>query len=101
MYIPAVPLTPMNLSYIALQRAKFLAGLPGPDFPQQLSKPDPAMRGESSFVKKGVPEDVGRLSAAGKRALGLGDVPFEIKDDLPEGEKEMLKLANEKLYGAK
>lgn len=103
MYIPAVPLTPLNLEYILRQREKFLAGAPPPDFPQQTDK-DVSIRGEVAFVKKGVPDDVGRHAGEfGKRAMGLGTQPFDVNaiKNLGDGEAEMLAFANKVLYGSK
>jgi hypothetical protein len=61
MYIPSVPLTPQNLSYLARQREAFEKGRPPPDFPQG--------RGEAGFVGLGREEDV--VGAEGRRAMGL------------------------------
>ena len=61
MYIPSVPLTPQNLSYLARQKDAFIAGRPPPDFPQG--------RGEAGFVGLGREEDV--VGELGRRAMGL------------------------------
>jgi hypothetical protein len=50
MYIPSVPLTPLNLEYVKHQRESFLAARPPPDFPGGV--------GESSFQGTGRQEDV-------------------------------------------
>ena len=61
MYIPAVPVTPQNVAYIARQKETFLTGAPPPDFPQG--------PGEGKFVGVGRPADI--VHEEGKRAMGL------------------------------
>ncbi|KAI0339923.1 DUF1479-domain-containing protein [Trametopsis cervina] len=61
MYIPAVPSTPANASYIARQKESFLQGLPPPDFPK--------WAGEGGFTGLGKPEDIDTL--VGRKAMGL------------------------------
>ncbi|PPQ71598.1 hypothetical protein CVT24_006458 [Panaeolus cyanescens] len=61
LYIPTVPLTIGNASYLRDQRINFLAGLPAPDFP--------GGEGETRFMGRGTPDDV--LSEEGRRMLGL------------------------------
>ncbi|PPQ78587.1 hypothetical protein CVT25_010563 [Psilocybe cyanescens] len=68
-YIPAVPLTLHNASYLRDQRINFLAGLPPPDFP--------GGQGESKFVGRASADDV-PLSGAARQLYGLeGFVPDE------------------------
>ncbi|PPQ86996.1 hypothetical protein CVT26_005465, partial [Gymnopilus dilepis] len=64
MYIPAVPLTPSNKSYIQRQAETFLQGKCPPDMPQG--------PGEAAFVGTGRAEDV--CGEAGRRAMGLVDI---------------------------
>ena len=61
MYIPAVPLTPMNADYVRRQKERFVQGLPPPDFPPG--------KGEAEYAGVGRPEDI--ESPVGKRAMGL------------------------------
>ncbi|KAG6904910.1 hypothetical protein DXG01_006269 [Tephrocybe rancida] len=61
MYIPAVPLTPLNQKYIERQRETFLKGECPPDFPKG--------PGEASFIGVGKADDI--LAPAGRRAMGL------------------------------
>lgn len=61
MYIPAVPLTPMNADYVRRQKERFVQGLPPPDFPPG--------KGESEYAGVGRPEDID--SPVGKQAMGL------------------------------
>lgn len=62
MYIPSVPLTPMNKAYIERQKDSFLKGIRPPDFP-------PASKDEHDFVGIGSATDI--LEAAGRRAMLL------------------------------
>ncbi|KAK0494059.1 hypothetical protein EDD18DRAFT_1403122 [Armillaria luteobubalina] len=62
MYIPSVPLTPMNRAYIERQRDSFLKGVRPPDFP-------PASKDEHDFVGIGSATDI--LETAGRRAMLL------------------------------
>ncbi|KAF8181820.1 hypothetical protein BJ912DRAFT_906656 [Pholiota molesta] len=61
MYIPAVPLTVHNASYLRDQRINFLAGLPPPDFP--------GGEGESQFIGRGSVADIN--TDEGRRLYGL------------------------------
>ncbi|KAG7444743.1 DUF1479-domain-containing protein [Guyanagaster necrorhizus] len=62
MYIPSVPLTPMNKSYIERQRDSFLKGIRPPDFP-------PGIKNEHEFIGMGSAVDI--LEPAGRRAMLL------------------------------
>ncbi len=62
MYIPSVPLTPMNKAYIERQKGSFLKGIRPPDFP-------PASKDEHDFVGIGSVTDI--LEPAGRRAMLL------------------------------
>lgn len=93
MYIPAVPLTPHNLSYIVRQREHFLSGAPAPDYPQNTSHIS-----EAGLVKKGTKEDIGTDPVA-LRAMGIGSVPFNVDEEgLPVGARKMREMANQMLY---
>jgi hypothetical protein len=61
MYIPALPLTPVNQDYVNRQAVTFLAGQRPPDFPKG--------PGEAEYVGVATIADV--ISEAGKRAMGL------------------------------
>ncbi|KAG6877918.1 hypothetical protein C0992_009000 [Termitomyces sp. T32_za158] len=61
MYIPAVPLTPLNQKYVERQREAFLKGECPPDFPKG--------PGEAIFTGVGKVDDI--LSPIGRRAMGL------------------------------
>ncbi|KAF8953191.1 hypothetical protein BDZ97DRAFT_1679874 [Flammula alnicola] len=61
LYIPAVPLTIHNASYMRDQRINFLAGLPAPDFP--------GGEGESKFVGRGSVQEI--QTEEGRRMFGL------------------------------
>jgi hypothetical protein len=94
MYIPAMPLTPLNLKYIIRQREHFLSGMPAPDFPQNNSH-----GGEANFVDKGLLEHLG-TDPISLRAMGFGDVPFPLDDGNAEASsvRAMRELANQMLY---
>jgi hypothetical protein len=62
MYIPAVPLTPQNLAYVARQKKTFLEGAVPPDFPQDDG-------GEQNFVGRGIKADL--RSEEARRAMGF------------------------------
>ncbi len=62
MYIPAVPLTPMNQAYIEKQKERFLSANRPPDFPQGMS--------EAKFAGIATVKDI--VSAEGRRAMGIG-----------------------------
>ena len=61
MYIPAVPLTPMNQAYIEKQKERFLASNRPPDFPQGMS--------EAKFAGIATFKDI--ISPEGRRAMGF------------------------------
>jgi hypothetical protein len=63
MYIPAVPLTAQNASYIVRQKESFLAGAPPPDFPQDDG-------GERGFIGGGTEADL--VSQEARLAMGFG-----------------------------
>ncbi|KAF5309928.1 hypothetical protein D9619_010556 [Psilocybe cf. subviscida] len=66
LYIPAVPLTVHNASYLRDQRINFFAGLPPHDFP--------GGEGESNFVGRATAADI--HSEEGRRMLGLDTFPL-------------------------
>lgn len=61
MYIPAMPLTPQNLSYIQKQKDAFLEGATPPDFPKT--------SGENGHVGVGKEGDV--IGDTARRAMGF------------------------------
>ncbi|KAJ7760633.1 hypothetical protein DFH07DRAFT_816198 [Mycena maculata] len=61
MYIPSVPLTPANASYITRQRDQFIKGLPPPDFPVATTG--------VGFV--GLAKDEDLEEPLGRKAMGL------------------------------
>jgi len=61
MYIPAVPHTPANASYVARQKESFLQGVPPPDFPK--------WDGEAGFAGLGTPDDID--TPIGRKAMGF------------------------------
>lgn len=86
LYIPACPLTPHNAAYIARQRAAFVAGHPGPDFP--------GGEGEAHHVgRPGVAETAASITADGRRAMGLEGWDGEA-DGLTSAQREAMHRAN-------
>jgi hypothetical protein len=85
MYIPAVPLTSLNLRYTVRQRAH---GMLAPGFPHG---------GESNFVNRGLLEHLG-TDPVSLRSLGLGDVPFPLDNFKALCAKATRELANQMLY---
>ena len=65
MYIGAVPKTPQNLAYVALQAQTFLAGQNPPDFP----------KAKEGTTFKGLGKDVDIKEPASRFAMGL---PIEV-----------------------
>ncbi|KAF5379767.1 hypothetical protein D9615_005720 [Tricholomella constricta] len=61
MYIPAVPLTPINMSYVNRQKEAFLASQRPPDFPKG--------PGEDKFIGVAGADDI--AAPIGRRAMGL------------------------------
>ncbi|KAJ5889058.1 hypothetical protein N7495_009099 [Penicillium taxi] len=85
MYIPATPLCDMNVEYLLKQRKAALEYSPPWDFPGAGSV------GEFGF--KGA-TDWSALNIDGKRAMGMGDSPWEITHEMSEGEKAAIRSAN-------
>jgi hypothetical protein len=57
LYIPAVPLSPINAAYLKDQSESFLAGIPPPDFPGGV--------GERQFIGRGTMEDMSESAKQG------------------------------------
>ncbi|CAN6674327.1 hypothetical protein TRVA0_051S00958 [Trichomonascus vanleenenianus] len=91
LYIPACPLTESNLEHLVEIRKHFYELAPGPDFPQN------GGIGESKFIGVGTVDDI--KSTDGKRAMGVGEVPFDVNAAQNEGERKMYELANRTLWG--
>ncbi|KAL6305120.1 hypothetical protein BKA93DRAFT_817078 [Sparassis latifolia] len=82
LYIPAVPLTEHNATYLREQRLAFKGGLPPPDFP--------GGDGESRFFGRATTEDVEGVE--GRRLLGLE--PFEVPSGATAAEVKLIHAAN-------
>lgn len=91
MYIPATPLCDMNVDYLLKQRQAALSYSPPWDFPGAGGP------GEMGF--QGAMSDWSSLSPEGRRAMGLGDKPWQITDAMSEGEKEAVRSANKACFG--
>jgi len=85
-YIPAVPLTVGNSAYLRDQLANFMRGAPAPDFP--------GGEGESTFVGRGIPEDV--KTVEGRRVLGLS--PYDVTAVSTPGAQYVVEQANKILF---
>ncbi|KAI5481415.1 hypothetical protein MNV49_004171 [Pseudohyphozyma bogoriensis] len=82
MYIPAIPLTKNNWTYVAQQREEFLQGVPPSDFP--------GGDGEQFFTGRATGDDV--VGAEARRAMGLDLFDEKItKSDL---ERDLVKYVN-------
>jgi hypothetical protein len=90
MYIPATPICEMNVEYLVRQRQAALAYSPPPDFPGAGGP------GESGFQGA---VDWSSLSPDGLQAMGLGMKPWEITENMSEGQKRAIKRANEICFG--
>ena len=84
-YIPATPLTPVNVEALKKQKEAALTGGVPPDFP---GAGNPAV-GEGNFVGKVDWE------TAGAREMGMGTRGWEETDDMTEGEREAVRTGNE------
>lgn len=82
MYIPSVPMTPLNAAYVADQRDAFRNRIPPPDFPGGV--------GESQFRGTGTPDDVKGTDA--RRGMGLE--AFEVSDTMPANERAVVEACN-------
>jgi len=87
LYVPAVPLTPQNASYVAKQREAFLVGKPPQDFPQGV--------GEGAFDRKGLVEHI--ISKEGRKAMGLEEYDVAPQDKGVEGAEKAIQKANQYL----
>ncbi|OAX35739.1 DUF1479-domain-containing protein [Rhizopogon vinicolor AM-OR11-026] len=83
-YIPAVPLSLKNASYLRDQRNNFEQGLPSPDFP--------GGSGESTFIGRATPQDI--TTRQGRQAVGLE--PFMSRGI---AHNELVDAANRVLFG--
>ncbi|KAI0051476.1 DUF1479-domain-containing protein [Auriscalpium vulgare] len=84
LYIPAVPLTEHNASYLRDQRHNFVNGLPAPDFP--------GGEGESHFVHRGTVDAL--KDTDGRRLLGFEAFPIP-SNATSVGEQRVIQVAND------
>lgn len=90
LYIPATPLCEMNVDYLLKQREAALSYSPPWDFPGAGGS------GEAGF--KGA-LDWSSIRPEGQRAMGIGNERWGITDDMSEGEKQVVRYANESCFG--
>lgn len=85
LYIPATPLCDMNVDYLLKQRQAAITYSPPWDFPGAGGP------GEMGFQDA---MDWSTLGVEGQRAMGLGNMSWEITDAMSEGAKEAVRAAN-------
>ncbi|KAL2163311.1 hypothetical protein VTH06DRAFT_5368 [Thermothelomyces fergusii] len=85
LYIPVCPTTVANAEYVARQRAAFLRGTPGPDFPGGEGESRHIGRATEEYIKK-------HCDPLGVQAMGL-DRLATAEDDTPGG-KAAVEKAN-------
>lgn len=85
MYIPAIPLTAANHSYVLQQRKAFLSGRVPFDFP--------GGEGEANFAGRATEEEIKSLEA--RQAMGLA--PFEKTAGMTDAEKALIDECNANL----
>lgn len=90
LYIPATPLCEMNIDYLINQRDSALKYSPPKDFPGA------GQEGELGFKNA---MDWSSISTDGLRAMGMGDEPWEINEDMSEGEKAAIRVGNIRCFG--
>ena len=90
LYIPATPLCDMNIDYLLKQRNAAINLSPPWDFP---GAGGPGESGFKGFV------DWSSIGLEGQRAMGMGNMPWEITDSMSEGEKEAVRFANRACFG--
>lgn len=89
LYIPATPLCGMNIDYLLKQREAALKYSPPKDFPGAGGP------GELGF-KDAI--DWSMLSPDGLQAMGMGKKPWEISEDMTEGEKAAIREGNKRCF---
>ncbi|KAL4925169.1 uncharacterized protein BDV17DRAFT_284146 [Aspergillus undulatus] len=89
LYIPATPMCDMNVDYLLKQRKAALAYSPPWDFP--------GAGGSGEIGFKGA-LDWNSISPEGQRAMGLGEQRWEITDDMTEGERQAVEVANKACF---
>ncbi|KAJ6109045.1 hypothetical protein N7486_001279 [Penicillium sp. IBT 16267x] len=86
MYIPATPLCDMNVQYLLKQRQAALTYSPPWDFPGAGGDGEIGFRGALDWSS---------LNPEGQRAMGFGNIPWKITEDMTEGERQAVESANE------
>jgi hypothetical protein len=87
-HLPAMlDISPSSAEYLLRQREAFKAGRPSPDFPQG--------QGESQNFGRASPDDV--TGSEARQLLGLQ--PFVLRESMSSGEENLIRKANEVLFG--
>ncbi|KAL3452117.1 hypothetical protein BJX65DRAFT_293304 [Aspergillus insuetus] len=90
LYIPATPMCDMNVDYLLKQRRAALDYSPPWDFP--------GAGGPGEIGFKGA-LDWNSINKEGQRAMGMGEQPWKITDDMTEGERKVVEAANNACFG--
>ncbi|KAL2801065.1 hypothetical protein BJX66DRAFT_321034 [Aspergillus keveii] len=85
LYIPATPMCDMNVDYLLKQRRAALDYSPPWDFP--------GAGGPGEIGFEGV-LDWNSINKEGQRAMGMGEQPWKITNDMTEGERRVVEAAN-------
>ncbi|RVX68092.1 hypothetical protein B0A52_08231 [Exophiala mesophila] len=89
LYIPACAMTKSNLEFLERQRKSALKYSPPPDFP--------GAGGDGEIGFHGA-IDWHQINAQGKRAMGLGNMPWEVQEGMSEGERRVIEEGNRRLF---
>ncbi|KAI5287793.1 hypothetical protein KEM54_005731 [Ascosphaera aggregata] len=89
MYIPVTPLCSKNAEYLKRQREAAMAYSPAPDFPGAGGPGEAGFKGATDWT---------RVSEDGLQAMGMGSKPWAITEDMSDGERRVVKKANQLLY---
>lgn len=82
-------MTPGNVSYLCRQREAALSYSPPPDFPGAGGPGETGFQGQV---------DWNSVSSDGLQAMGMGSKPWEIKDNMTEGERIVIESANKQCF---
>ncbi|EXJ80326.1 hypothetical protein A1O1_08470 [Capronia coronata CBS 617.96] len=89
LYIPACAITQSNIEFLKRQRMNALRYSPSPDFPGAGGD------GEMGFVGA---VNWDQVNDEGKRAMGLGNWKWEVKEGMSEGERKVIDQGNKVLF---
>lgn len=90
MYIPACAMTRSNLDFLMKQRSSALKYSPPPDFPGAGGD------GELGFTDA---VDWNGVDQGGKRAMGMGKLPWDIQPGMSSGAQKVIEAGNRAFFG--